>query len=122
MISRCEKGGDEFGNEFLDYQNIDVEELICYMNMALCGTSNIRFKEKMFYEKLSDAITILEEVFGVLVFENYYKRWLFSLKKELKIVNEEIHDDADSILDSNEIAEEIPNVLYQKNICKKGIK
>ena len=85
MIKRCENGGEQFGNEFLDYQNINIEELICYMNMALCGTSNIRFKEKMFYEKLSDAITISEEAFGVLVFENYYKRWLFSVKKELKI-------------------------------------
>ena len=125
MIDRCEKGGDNFGNEFLDYQNIEVEELMCYMNMAICGTSNIRFKEKMFYEKLSDAITISEEAFGVLVFENYFKKWLFCVKNKLKKRNQtqdQTVEDAESEIDMNDITEKIPSVLYQKNITTKDKK
>ena len=65
-----------------------MEELVCFMNMAYCGTSNIRFKEKMFYEKLSEALTVSEEAFAILVFENSFKRWMYTLRLEEKKVNE----------------------------------
>ena len=122
MIDKCETGGDNFGNEFLDYQKIEVEELMCYLNMAMCGTSNIRFKEKMFYEKLSDAITISEEAFGILVFENHFKRWSFCVKKELEKRNQtqhQIEEEAESEIDMSDITGKIPSVLYQKNITTK---
>ena len=105
MIKQCELNGPIFGNIFLDYQNIDTEELICYLNIALCGTSNIRFKEKMFYEKLSDALTISEEAFAVLAFENCFQRWMYQLTLETS--------------ESESDSDKIPNVLYQKNITRK---
>ena len=46
MVAQCDSGSDGFGDMLLDYQKIDLNELICYMNMALCGTSNIRVYEK----------------------------------------------------------------------------
>ena len=125
LINRCETGGENFGNEFFNYQKIDVEELMCYLNMAMCGTSNIRFKEKMFYEKLSDAITISEEAFGILVFENHFKRWLFCVKKKLEKRNQTQHqteEEVESEIDMSDITEKIPSVLYQKNITTKDKK
>lgn len=107
LITKCTEQGETFGDMLLDYEEIDVDVLICYMNMSMCGTSNIRFKEKMVYEKLSDAITISEEAFALLVFENSFKRWVYMAKSEIKD-NEEMNDEEqDSI---------IPKVLYQKNI------
>lgn len=129
MIALCDNNGENFGNKLLDYQNIDIDELMCYMNIALCGTSNIRFKEKMFYEKLSNAITVSEEAFALLAFENSYKRWMFMVKSELNRSSESIDDDDDDSegneddnLEENVTAEagnKTPPVVYQTNIIRK---
>ena len=126
MIDKCENNGEVFGDNLLDYQDIDIEELMCYMNIALCGTSNIRFKEKMFYEKLSDAITISEEAFAVLAFENSFKRWMFMVKSELNPSREgqenEIDNREDDNLDGNNTNDDgnkVPSVLYQTNVIRK---
>ena len=96
------------------------------MNIALCGTSNIRFKEKMFYEKLSDAITISEEAFAVLAFKNSFKRWMFMVKSELNPSREgqenEIDNREDDNLDGNNTNDDgnkVPSVLYQTNVIRK---
>lgn len=126
MIDKCENNGEVFGDNLLDYQDIDIEELMCYMNIALRGTSNIRFKEKMFYEKLSDAITISEEAFAVLAFENSFKRWMFMVKSELNPSREgqenEIDNREDDNLDGNNTNDDgnkVPSVLYQTNVIRK---
>ena len=136
IMARCESHGDAFGESFLDYQNVNVEELTCYMNMAFCGTSNIRFKEKMFCEKLSEALTVSEEAFGILVFENCYKRWLYLVEEEVKNnksnddtseegseetnqVNNDDDDDDISGYNSDSEGGKVPAVLYQTKVIRK---
>lgn len=123
LITTCINGGDVFGNILLDYQKINIEVLMMYMNMAFCGTSNIRFKEKMFCEKLSDAVTISEEAFAVLVFENCFKRWIYLVEKETnKNQTEENRGEDDTNLDDDDedrYVSKTPGMLYQKNFYRK---
>ena len=92
--------------------------------MAFVATSNIRFKEKMYYEKLSDVVTIAEEAFAILIIENSFHTWKYctnvDLKKKYGTSEAEVADrrrDDDysysSIYTNTE--ERIPKVPYQKN-------
>ena len=87
----------------------------------------VKFKERMTYEKLSDATTIFEEAFAALVMENNFDRWVYFAEQNLKkidVTNANSDDGSQSVTsiansesdDSNE--EQLPRVLYQLNIKK----
>ena len=54
----------------------------------MTSTATVKFKERMTYEKLSDAATIFEEAFAGLVFENNFNRWVYFANQKLNRVNE----------------------------------
>ena len=86
----CKSKGKEFGEALLDYSSIDQNVLFCYLNIAMTSTATVKFKERMAYEKFSDAVTIFEEAFAVLVLENNFDRWIYLAEKTVKKHNETV--------------------------------
>lgn len=131
MIKKCVDGGKVFGDSLLDYASIDTEVLICYLNIAMTSTATVKFKERMVYEKFSDAITVFEEAFAVLVLENNFERWVYFAEKKLRKNKDDNSDitngdesgisysDDTSHDDSDNTVEKIPDVLYQQKIKKR---
>lgn len=103
----------------LDFEAIDKDILFCYLNIAMTSTANIRFKEKMICDKLSDTVTVFEEAFAILVLENNFDRWVYMVEEEMKqnscesTVREE---DEETIISNKNNFVNIPDVLYQKNV------
>ena len=110
LIELCKENRPKFGNKLLDYQNIDKDILICYLNIAMGSISNFRFKERMVYDKLTDAITVSEEAFGLVLFENNFNRWIYEGDMEVRKMNHETGNDDDS---------QVPVLLYQKNYRRR---
>ena len=132
----------------LDYETMNKDVLICFLNMSMCGSANVRFKERMVYEKLSDAITISEEAFAILVFENGFQRWEYQArmerdkkikektskqikkKKKEKQTNDDGNESDEDSIEANDIEngsnhandQTIPKVLYQRNVTSKKSK
>ena len=119
----------------MDYASIDREVLFCYLNIAMTSVATVKFKERMVYEKFSEATTIFEEAFGILVLENNFHCWVYLAKKNLNKQKEEIQeeeiDDEDSNGEqinrsisedssvSNDSNEMVPDVMYQKKIKQR---
>ena len=76
----------------------------------MTSTATVKFKERMAYEKFSDAVTIFEEAFAVLVLENNFDCWIYLAEKTLKKHNETVDNDTESSDD------DAPPVLYQQKI------
>ena len=124
-------GGTVFGDVLLDYESMDTNVLMCYLNIAMTSTATVKFKERMVYEKFSDAVTVFEEAFAVLVLENNFQRWVYSAKKKIrdkKDVDSEVSNGEESGNSSSgnntddsdkDVVEKIPDVLYQKKIKKR---
>ena len=103
----------------LDFEAIDKDILFCYLNIAMTSTANIRFKEKMICDKLSDTVTVFEEAFGILVLENNFDRWVYMVEEEMKQNSCEstvTEEDEDTIISNDNNFGNIPDVLYQKNV------
>ena len=122
LLDLCNSNNQKVGDALLDYKSINKDVLYCYLNMAMCGTCNVRFKEKMVYEKLSDAVTISEEAFALLVFENYFKRWEFMSKIEIDKNRTSISNASESS-EENELVQNrrenninVPETLYQQKV------
>ena len=95
----------------MDYQNVDKDILICYMNLVMTSISNFRFKERMVYDKLRDAITVSEEAFGMILLENNFNRWIYEGEMEKKKLSQNSTNDDDDT--------EVPMLLYQKNYRRR---
>ena len=109
----------------LDFDSIDKDILFCYLNIAMTSTANVRFKEKMICDKLSDTITVFEEAFAILIFENNFDRWVYMVEKEISQENKRLNENSNSgrrlqEQNTNSMEEnnfiDIPDVLYQKNV------
>ena len=50
----------------------------------MASTATVKYKECIVYEKLSDAITIFEEAFVVLLLENSFEQWVYFAEKNFK--------------------------------------
>jgi len=85
----------------------------------MTSTANVRFKEKMICDKLSDTVTVFEEAFAMLVFENNFDRWIYMVEQEMKQINGEStgreEEEQTNISNKNNFRN-IPDVLYQKNV------
>ena len=80
----CKERGKNFGDALLEYDIVDHNILFCYLNIAMTSTATVKFKERMTYEKFSDAVTVFEEAFAVLALENNFDRWVYFAEKKLK--------------------------------------
>ena len=127
LIKLCKCKGQNFMNNLLKYESMNQNLLFCYLNIAMTSTATVKFKERMTYEKLSDAATIFEEAFAALVFENNFDRWVYFANQKLNRVNKNETNDDDSSQSVGSIInsgsdesndEPIPDVLYQQKIKK----
>ena len=136
LIDKCKEGGKVFGDYLLDYESTDDGVLFCYLNIAMTSTATVKFKERMAYEKFSEAITIFEEAFAILLLENNFARWVYFAEKKRKEQNNSLEGDnnndnedndsnegqsssSSTLDDSDKTVENIPDVLYQQKIKKR---
>ena len=138
LIHMCKERGKNFGDALLEYDIVDRDILFCYLKIAMTSTATVKFKERMTYEKFSDAVTVFEEAFAVLALENNFDRWIYFAEKKLKekkkvTIDEDVsansndHDEDqsgtsysdDSGGDSDKSVENIPDVLYQQKVKKR---
>ena len=132
MIRYCKRKGPKFGDDLIKYHLVDDDILFCFFNLAMTSTATVKFKERMTYEKFSDAVTIFEEAFAILIFENNFERWVYMAertKKRKEMVNttnmsegtDTSNESSISSFDNdndNEI-DEVPDVLYQRKVRQR---
>ena len=92
-------------------------------------TATVKFKERMTYEKFSDAVTVFEEAFAILILENSLNRWIYMAERQkrklLRSAGKESEDSSstsDDVTDNSDDNDlgEIPDVLYQAKIRKRN--
>ena len=81
LIDICKNGGEQFGDALLDYESIDLDVMVCYLNLAMTSCATVKFKDMMTYTKLSGVVTMCEEAFAILVLESNLNRWIYFAKK-----------------------------------------
>ena len=105
LVNYCRRQGDKFGTKLIDYANLDIDLLECYLNIAMPTMSTVHFKDMMSNTSLSTTVTIGEEAFAILVFENNFKRWIYQAEEQKG---------------GGELREEcVPDVLYQQKVKKR---
>lgn len=105
MINYCKGHGNKFGSNLIDYGNVDMDLLECYLNMSMPAMSTVHFKDMMSHSTLSKTVTIGEEAFAILVFENNFNRWLYQAEEQRAGMEDTTCD--------------VPDVLYQQKVKKR---
>ena len=67
LIDICKNRGKQFGDVLCDYESIDLDVMVCYLNLAITSYAILKFKDMITYTKLSGVVTIFEEAFSFLV-------------------------------------------------------
>ena len=138
LINICKNGCKQFGDVLCNYESIDLDVIVCYLNLAMTSCATVKFKDMMTYTKLSEVVTMCEEAFAILVMESNLNRWMYLAKKEIienKTLSSSVRQPNDEQCDESHIGsliesltddssyDSIPEVLYQNNISKgKGKK
>ena len=128
----CKTNGPKFGDELISYEQVDKDVLFCFLNLSMTSTATVKFKERMTYEKLSDAVTIFEEAFAILIFENNFDRWVYMAEREkrktrhVSSIEQDETTTSDTCTDedsrvSGECSQEdkVPDVLYQIRVRQR---
>ena len=105
LINYCKSHGSKFGTHLIDYGNVDIDLLECYLNISMPAMSTVHFKDMMSHSTLSNTVTIGEEAFAILVFENNFNRWLHQAEEQRGL--------------TEETNNEVPDVLYQQKVKKR---
>ena len=92
----------------LDYENIDMDIYQKFLELSMPSIGLSTFPTNSALENLSCIVTVTEEAFALLIFENNLKRWVYLA--ECAIASET----DDDLVPSN-----VPNVLYQENRKKR---
>ena len=84
LCNMCSEN-EEFANQFLDHNNIDLAVYAEMLNLTATITTSAKklFKETCSTLKLSDLLTIPEEAFSLLVLENCFKQWKWIAETKL---------------------------------------
>ena len=53
LINICKNGGKQFGDVLCDYESIDLDVIVCYLNLAITSCATVKFKDMMTYTKLN---------------------------------------------------------------------
>ena len=70
LINICKNRGKQFRDVLCDYKSIDLDVIVCYLNLAMTSCATVKFKDMMTYSKLSDVVNMFEEAFSILVLES----------------------------------------------------
>ena len=104
LIEICKNSCKCFGNISLNYESVDLDIMVCYLNLAMITCATVKFKDMITYTKLSEVVTMCEEAFAILVMESNLNRWIYLAKKEIienktlsssvRIPNDELCDES----------------------------
>ena len=72
LIEICKDGSKCFGDALLDYESIDLNVIVCYLNLDMTSCAIVKFKDMMTYTKLSSVVIMCEEAFAILVMESNF--------------------------------------------------
>ena len=121
LIQFCKEKGDRFGENLLQYDTLDIDIVIYFLDLAMPAISVRTYDIDKVFSPLSTTLTVAEEAFAVLQFENSMKRWIWLADKEVmreNQVNNSNHNSVDSIANYLD-DDDIPAIMYQNNIKKR---
>ena len=72
LIDMCRNGSKCFRNDLLNYESIDLDVMVYYLNLAIITYATVKFKDMMTYMKLSNVVTMFEEDFAILVLKSNF--------------------------------------------------
>ena len=123
LINFCKEKGDKFGECLLQYNTLDIDIVMYFLDLAMPAISVRTYDIDKVFSLLSNTLTVAEEAFAVLQFENSMKRWIWQADKEAihrgnHQVNNSDRDSANSTA-NNLDDDDVPAMMYQNNIKKR---
>ena len=82
LINFCKEKGDMFRESLLQYDTLDIEIVMYFLNLSMPAMSVRTYEIDKVFSLLSKTLTVAEEAFAVLQFENSMKRWIWLADKE----------------------------------------
>lgn len=124
LISFCKEKGPKFGEHLLQYDTVDIEIVMYFLDLAMPAISVRTYDIDKVFAPLSKTLTVAEEAFAVLQLENSLNRWIWLADKEA-ILRDNLQVNTTNNLDSQNSSDNnfdddhlIPDVMYQNN-CKR---
>ena len=121
-LDALHKSGENntFADRLGDFDNIDLDTLITFLNMLMPTISVSTYRDSITYAPFSNIVNKVEEAFALFVMENCFNNWFY--KAELhrrKIHKVEFKDSDIDILEGTAL----PKVLYQekRQMRKDGV-
>ena len=128
LINFCKVKGDMFGESLLQYDTLDIEIVMYFLNLSMPAMSVRTYEIDKVFSLLSKTLTVAEEAFAVLQFENSMKRWIWladkeaikkhTLQNQLQLQVDNDRENVDSIVDNLD-DDNIPAMMYQNNVKKQ---
>ena len=111
--------GDKFGDSLLQYDTLDIDIVMYYLDLSMPAMSVRTYDMDKVFSLLSKTLTVAEEAFAMLQFENSMKRWIWLADKEAMKHQGNIEGINVDSIDNNLDDGKIPDMMYQKNIKKR---
>ena len=119
LLNFCQIKGDKFGESLLQYDTLDIDIVMYFLDLSMPAMSVRTYDMDKVFSLLSKTLTVAEEAFAMLQFENSMKRWIWLADKEAMKHQGNIEGiNVDSIV-NNLDDDEIPEMMYQNNIKKR---
>ena len=128
LINFCKEKGDMFRESLLQYDTLDIEIVMYFLNLSMPAMSVRTYEIDKVFSLLSKTLTVAEEAFAVLQFENSMKRWIWladkeaikkhTLQNQLQLQVDNDRENVDSIVDNLD-DDNIPAMMYQNNVKKQ---
>ena len=119
LLNFCQIKGDKFGESLLQYDTLDIDIVMYFLDLSMPAMSVRTYDMDKVFSLLSKTLTVAEEAFAMLQFENSMKRWIWLADKEAMKTQDNIEGiNVDSIV-NNLDDDEIPEMMYQNNIKKR---
>ena len=119
LLNFCQIKGDKFGESLLQYDTLDIDIVMYFLDLSMPAMSVRTYDMDKVFSLLSKTLTVAEEAFAMLQFENSMKRWIWLADKEAMKHQGNIEGiNVDSTV-NNLDDDKIPDMMYQKNIKKR---
>ena len=119
LLNFCQMKGDKFGDSLLQYDTLDIDIVVYYLDLSMPAMSVRTYDMDKVFSLLSKTLTVAEEAFAMLQFENSMKRWIWLADKEAMKHQGNIEGINVDSIDNNLDDGKIPDMMYQKNIKKR---
>ena len=119
LLNFCQIKGDKFGENLLQYDTLDIDIVMYFLDLSMPAMSVRTYDMDKVFSLLSKTLTVAEEAFAMLQFENSMKRWIWLADKEAMKHQGNIEGINVDSIDNNLDDGKIPDMMYQKNIKKR---